>query len=70
MSQPPARPQITARHVALVAAAAVVFVLGLQVLSAFVPGLGDVLEYWPLLIVGLVVVTVLVLFRALRPGGR
>ncbi|CAN5821046.1 hypothetical protein BH24CHL5_BH24CHL5_13550 [soil metagenome] len=69
MSQP-ARAPIGLRPVALVAAAAVVFVLGLHVLSAFVPGLGAVFEYWPLLIVGLVVVTALVLFRALRPAGR
>ena len=63
----PSRAPIGLRHVALAAAAAVVFVLGLQVLSAFVPGLGAVFEYWPLLIVGLVMVTTIVLINTLRP---
>lgn len=70
MSEPPARARVTARHVALLAAAAVALVLGLQVLSAYVPAVRDVFQYWPLLIVGLVVVTVLVLFGALRPRRR
>ena len=43
------------------------FVLALQVMSAFIPGLRDALELWPLLIVAMVVVTLLVLYRALRP---
>jgi hypothetical protein len=68
VSGSPGRRTITARHVVLVASAAVVFVLGLQVLSTYVPGLGDLFELWPLLIVGLVVVTALVLYRALRPA--
>jgi hypothetical protein len=63
----PARSPIGARQVVLLAAAAVVFVLGLQVVSALVPGLGDALELWPLLIVAMVAVTLVVLYRALRP---
>jgi hypothetical protein len=66
MSDPPNR-QVTARHVVVLAAAAVAFVLGLQVLSAIVTPLDDALGYVPLVIVGLVAVTLLVLYRALRP---
>jgi hypothetical protein len=55
------------RHVALVAAAAVFIVLGLQAVSAFVPGVGDFLALGPVIIAVLVVVTTIVLIGALRP---
>lgn len=61
------RAPIGARHVLLVASAIVVLVLGLQVVSLLVPGVGDAVGLAPLLIVALVVVTALVLARALRP---
>jgi hypothetical protein len=63
----PARSPIGLREVLLVALGAALVVLGLQVLSTYVPGVGDALELWPVLIVGLLAVTALVLYRALRP---
>jgi hypothetical protein len=66
----PDRATISGRHVLVVALAVAAFVLALQVVSAFVPALGDALELWPLLIVAMVVVTLFVLYRAVRPGGR
>lgn len=54
------------RHVLLVAAAVVALVLGLLLLSAIVPPLGDALALAPVLIVALVLVTAAVLVRALR----
>jgi amino acid permease len=63
----PGRPSVGGRHVLVVALAVAAFVLALQVLSAFIPGLRDALELWPLLIGLMVVVTVFVLYRAVRP---
>lgn len=53
------------RHVLLVAAAVVALVLGLLLLSAAVTPLGDALALAPVLIVALIVVTVVVLARAI-----
>jgi hypothetical protein len=61
------RPPIGMRQVVLATAAAVVFVLGLQVVSQAIQPLDDAIGLLPILIVGLIVVTVFVLFRALRP---
>lgn len=66
MSERPVRD----RHVVLVAAAIVAVVLGLLTLSAVVPAFGEAISVAPLLIVALVVVTGVVLFRALRPPRR
>jgi Ca2+/H+ antiporter len=55
------------RQVVLLAAVVVVVVLGLQLLSTFVPAVGDVLGLAPVLIGALIVVTLVVLARALRP---
>jgi hypothetical protein len=65
---PPAGPGgIRDRHVVLLAAAVVAVVLGLQVLSSLVPAVGDFLGLAPVLIGALVLVTLVVLVRALRP---
>jgi hypothetical protein len=61
------RSPIGMRRVVLATAAAVVIVLGLQVVSQAIRPLDDALGFMPILIVGLVVVTAYVLFRALRP---
>jgi hypothetical protein len=66
----PGRPTVGARQVVLLAAAAVAVVLGLQLISWFVQPLDDALGYVPLVIVALVVVTVFILYRVLRPGAR
>ena len=65
--RPRARGGIRDRHVVLVASAVVAMVLGLQLLSTFVPAVGDFLGLAPVLIGALVVVTLVVLARALRP---
>lgn len=54
------------RYVLVVAAAVVALVLGLLLLSAVVRPLGDALALAPVLIGVLVVVTVVVLVRAIR----
>jgi hypothetical protein len=54
------------RQVVLVAVAIVAGVLGLNVLSVLVPALGDLLGGVPVLIVGLIAVTLIVLGLALR----
>lgn len=59
--------RIGGRHVVLAAAAVVVLVLGLQLVSLLVPAVGEALGLAPLLILALVVVTGVVLVRALRP---
>ena len=61
----PGRP-VRDRYVLLVAAAVVALVLGMLLLSAVVRPLGDALALAPVLIVALVVVTVVVLVRAIR----
>ena len=70
MSDGGQRSPIGARQVVLAAAAVVALVLGLQALSLFVPGVGDALRLAPLLIVALVVVTGVVLWRALLRRGQ
>jgi hypothetical protein len=57
---------VGAGHVVLAAALVVAVVLGLQLLSALVPGVDDALGLAPLLIVALIAVTTIVLLRALR----
>lgn len=59
--------RIRDRHVVMVAAVMVAVVLGLQVLSSLVPAVGDFLGLAPVLIGALIVVTLIVLARALRP---
>jgi len=60
------RARVPDRSVLLVAAAVVAGVLGLLALSVYVPAVGQTLATAPVLIVALVVVTGLVLLRALR----
>lgn len=55
------------RDVVLLATAVVALVLGLYLLSSAVPAVGDFLRSAPVLIVGLIAVTAVVLLRALRP---
>ncbi|MDQ3938422.1 MAG: hypothetical protein M3253_07050 [Chloroflexota bacterium] len=55
------------RQVVLVAAAVAAVVLGLQAASALVPAVGEALGLAPVLIGALVIVTLVVLARALRP---
>ena len=64
---PTRRGRVRDRHVLLVAVAVVLFVLALRALSDYVPAVADVLGFAPVLIIGLVIVTTLVLFLALRP---
>ena len=54
------------RHVLALAAVIVIGVLALQVVSMFVPVVGDLLGVYPTVIVVLVVVTVAVVGLALR----
>lgn len=56
------------RQVVLIAAAIVVAVLGLQLVSALVPAVGEVLGLAPVIIGALVLVTLVVLARAVRPS--
>ncbi|HSH22376.1 MAG TPA: hypothetical protein VK992_07165 [Candidatus Caenarcaniphilales bacterium] len=58
------------RQVVFAAAAVVAVVLGLLAVSVYVPPVGELLSVAPLVIVALVVITVVVLVRALRPGSR
>ena len=55
------------RRVTLVLVVVVAAVIAASVISAYVPPLDDFLRHVPVVIVGLVVVTVAVLFFALRP---
>jgi heme A synthase len=68
-NRPPDPPQrgIRDRHVVLLATAIVALVLGLRLIGELVPGVDEVLGVAPLLIVALILVTVVVLVRALRP---
>ncbi len=50
------------REVLIVAAIAVVGVLGAQVVSALFPAIGDVFRQTPVIVIGLVVATALVLW--------
>jgi polyferredoxin len=56
------------RQVVLLAAAIVAVILGLQLVSALVPAVGDVLGLAPVIIGALVLVTLVVLVRAVRPS--
>ena len=58
------------RQVVLVAVAIVGVVLGLRLLGTLVPGVDQALGVAPLLIVALIAITIVVLFRALRPRGH
>ena len=51
------------REVLIVAAVAVAGVLGAQVVSTLVPAVGDVFRQTPVIVIGLVVATALVLWR-------
>ena len=51
------------REVLIVAAVAVAGVLGAQVVSALFPAVGDVFRQTPVIVIGLVVATALVLWR-------
>jgi uncharacterized membrane protein len=57
------------REVLIVAAVAVGAVLGVQLLATFVPAIGDLFRETPIIVIGLVVATVLVLWgiAARRP---
>lgn len=57
------------REVLIIAAVAVGAVLGVQVIATFVPAIGDAFRQTPVIVVGLVVSTGLVLWRiaARRP---
>ena len=57
------------REVLIVAAVAVGAVLGVQLLATFVPAIGDVFRETPIIVIGLLVATGLVLWRiaARRP---
>lgn len=51
------------REVLIVAAVAVAGVLGAQVISALFPAVGDVFRQTPVIVIGLVVATAVVLWR-------
>lgn len=57
------------REVLIVAAVAVGAVLGVQLLATFVPAIGDLFRETPIIVIGLLIVTGLVLWRiaARRP---
>jgi polyferredoxin len=65
--RPPTTRPARDRQVVLVAASIVVVILGLQLVSALVPAVGDVLGLAPVIIGALVLVTLVVLLRAVRP---
>lgn len=66
-AQRPSRRPVPDRYVLLAAAAVVVLVLILRLVTDYVPGVADLLGFDPVLIVALVIVTGLVLVRAMRP---
>jgi hypothetical protein len=63
----PGQSRVRDRDVALVAALVVIGVLIVAWLTGLVPALDDAIGLAPVVIVGLVVVTIVVLARALRP---
>jgi hypothetical protein len=63
---PPAR-RVRDRDVVVLAAGVAAVVLWLQLLSALVPAVADTLGLAPVLIGALIIVTLVVLARALRP---
>lgn len=58
--------RVSDRRVVLLLLAVVLLVLGVNVVSALVPGLDSALAGWPLVVIILVAVTGLVLLGALR----
>ncbi|MEO8625214.1 MAG: hypothetical protein ABI452_00795 [Candidatus Limnocylindrales bacterium] len=64
---PGPNPRVRDRDVLLAAALVVAGVLIVAWLTGFVPALDDVIGLAPVVIVGLIALTVLVLARALRP---
>lgn len=60
-------PRVRDRDVLIAAALVVAGVLSVAWLTGFIPALDNAIGLAPLVIVGLIVVTVLVLTRALRP---
>lgn len=63
----PPTPRVRDRDVVLAAALVVAGVLIVAWLTGFIPPLDDAIGLAPVVIIGLVAVTVLVLFRALWP---
>lgn len=68
MSEP--RPRVRDREVVLVAALVVASVLIVAWLSGLIPALDNAIGLAPVVIVGLVLVTVVVLARAVWPRGH
>jgi polyferredoxin len=66
--RPPTTRPARDRQVVLLAALIVLVILGLQLVSALVPAVGDVLGLVPVIIGALVLVTLVVLVRAVRPS--
>ena len=69
MAEPgrPARKPVRDREVVLAAALVVAFVLAVAWLTGLVPALDDAIGLAPVVILGLIVVTVFVLIRAVLP---
>ena len=65
----PRRP-VRDREVVLAAVLVVAFVLAIAWLSGLIPALDSAIGLAPVIIVGLIVVTVFVLARVLLPGAR
>lgn len=66
-AEPGGPSRVRDRQVLLIAAVVVVAVVGLNVVSVLVPPVGQVLGLAPVLIGALMIVTIVVLARALRP---
>ncbi|MGI8929260.1 MAG: hypothetical protein ACR2H0_07345 [Candidatus Limnocylindrales bacterium] len=64
------RRSVRDREVVLAAVLVVAFVLAIAWLSGLIPALDSAIELAPVIIVGLIVVTVVVLARALVPRRR
>ena len=58
------------RHVVFAAAAAAAVVLGVELAGVLYPPLDRLLALAPTVVIVLVVVTVVILFRSIRSGGR
>jgi len=69
-SESPRAGRVRDREVLLLAALCVVVVLGLQVLAELVPAFGDAIGRPPTVIVALIVVTLVVLARAMWASFR
>lgn len=64
---PPGQPRVRDRDVLVVAALVVAGVLSVAWLTGLIPALDSAIGLAPVVIVGLILVTVVVLARALRP---